>query len=78
MTKEDEILTCLREHRTETRDKLEEQGKLLARLEERTENQNRRMDRMDRRAAGAGAVSGALASAAGVILARIFGWPGSA
>jgi len=86
VTKEDEILQCLRDHRAETSAKLEEHGRLLARLEERSENQTRetqraeraahhRMDRMERRAAGVGAVSGAL-TGLGVVLARIFGWPG--
>ena len=58
-----EVLTESRKH-----------GKVLARLDERSQHQEKRLDRIDRRATGFGAVGGFIATVISYALKSI-GWP---
>lgn len=62
----DDIKTCQREH-----------GETLARIDERTKQHEKRMDRLDKKAAGLGAVTGMLGGALAVVGKALFGPPGS-
>jgi len=59
-----EIKNCQNEH-----------GELLARIDERTKQHEKRMDRAEKKAAGLGAVTGALGGIFAVLGKSI--WPGS-
>ena len=66
------ILERIDEHSKETRAQLQKHGECLARLEERSEQTEKRLDRADRRATGISAVTGALAGV-GVVIAKALG-----
>ncbi len=66
------ILDKIDEHRTETRDKLEEHGECLATLIERSKNAKERLDRVEKKATVISAVTGAVAGV-GVMLAKALG-----
>ncbi len=66
------ILDKIDEHRTETRDKLEEHGECLATLVERSKNAKERLDRVEKKVTVISAVTGAVSSM-GVMLAKTFG-----
>ncbi len=59
----------VREHRKENKS----HGEILTRLDERTLNQKDRLDRIEKKSAAWGAVTGAVA-AAGVVIAKAFGF----
>jgi hypothetical protein len=58
----DQILDEMRDYRKEVREQLGDHGELLARLDERTEQQDKRLDRVQ-------GVSSAFGSAAGGVIA---------
>ncbi len=64
----DRLLDELGEHRKEVKG----HGEILARLDERTENQKDRLDRVEKKSAALGAVTGGLAAAA-VAIAKALG-----
>ncbi len=69
------ILDKLDEHAKDTRDKLEEHGKCLATLVERSKNAKERLDRVEKKATAISAITGAI-SGVGVVLAKTFGLDG--
>lgn len=70
----DEKLDLLLEQGKEVRRKLNELGESVAKIDERTEQHEKRMDRMDRKAGVTGSIAGGGAAA---VLAALKGiiWP---
>lgn len=69
----DAVHRRLSDSEVRTREELRKHGEYLARIDERTKNQDRRLDRIDRRAAGFGAATAALVTGAG---AAVWKWIG--
>ena len=67
----DHIIRKIDEQRKET----EDHGKILARLDERSLNQKDRLDRVEKKSALIGAVTGSL-TALGVVITKALGFDG--
>lgn len=69
----EEVKQCLRD----VKQALKEHGEILARLDERSVQQEKRMDRTDRRSTGFGAIAGLVGGVIGGFLKTFVGGGGS-
>lgn len=77
MTRDEKIDALFKLLLDDIRGHLQKHGETLARIDERTKLHEKRMDRMDKRAAGLGAVTGAVGGALAVLGKSLFGPPGT-
>jgi chromosome segregation ATPase len=73
----DQILEEMKDYRREFREELKDHGECLARLDERTEQQDKRLDRVQSTSTAYGSVAGGVLAVVVSIFWKIFGGHGA-